>query len=82
MANLKACALQTFPAQQPWLYVYHSFCSWCYVAAEMILVCCNIIGGCHDVFRLSTCSVATYPLSTHCPLTVPLLSITLITGRA
>jgi len=47
-------------------------CYW--VAAEMVLVCCNFIGGCHYVFRLSTCSVATYPLSTQCLLTVCSLS--------
>ena len=82
MTNLKACALQTFAAWQPCFYVYHRLCAWCYVAAEMILVCCNIIGGCHHVFRLSTRAVTTYLLSTHCPLTLSQLSISLITGRA
>jgi len=82
MANPKACTLHTFLTRQPCVHVYHNLCSWCYVAAEMVRVCCNIMGGCHNVLTLAAHSVATYPQSTHCLLTLSLLSITLITRRA
>lgn len=73
IANPKACTLHSFlqgntDSCVPQFLLLELF------SCRNVFVYCNIIGGCHIVFRLSTCSVATSPLSTHCLLTVYPLS--------